>query len=188
VDFSVPGQVTVWARASAGFGHEADGGIMVPPTGARAGFGHGRYEFTLSFEEDLATGGYALLWPATDVWPGPELDVVELNLQGQPYSALHWADENGDNQYAPHPLRGFDPAGVHTYAMERMPDHISVFVDGVLQYRETSPEVLAKDFARGGQNAAPGIGMQTFWAQQVQDGDNAITLYDFKYLAPDGIA
>jgi beta-glucanase (GH16 family) len=153
---------------------------MVPPTGAGAGYGYGTYSFTLNTHGG-AIGDYALLWPATDVWPGPELDVVELDWNGQPYSAIHWRGANGSNQYTSYPLDkfNFNPNGTHTYSMEWARDRITVSVDGIAQY--TTREHVPLSYADGGQNSAPSVGMQTWWATDAQNGDNTLTVYEVSY-------
>jgi hypothetical protein len=73
VDTSKPGQITLHSTPD-----NKDSGAMVPPKGADAGFGYGLYSFTLSMTQGEVPGPYALLWPSTDNWPGPELDMVEV--------------------------------------------------------------------------------------------------------------
>jgi beta-glucanase (GH16 family) len=151
---------------------------MVPPTGADAGYGYGVYSFTLSMSND-APGPYALLWPATDIWPGPELDVVEQTPGGNAYSTVHWKDDNGDNAFQSYGADGIDTTQVHTYAIDWQRDHIDYFVDGRMTAHVTDQVPL--DYADGGQNSAPGVGMQTWWSIDAQHGDNSMTVYDVSY-------
>ena len=177
VDFSVDGQVTMTGSDAKGWG---DSGIMVPPTGPGAGDGYGTYRFVLNTHGG-AIGDYALLWPASDRWPGPELDVVELDWNGQPYSAIHWRDAGGGDQADIYPLDrfAFDPYATHVYEMEWRPGRITVRVDGAEQYTTTSH--VPRSFADGGENSAAGIGMQPWWAPEAQDGDNRITVHEVGY-------
>jgi beta-glucanase (GH16 family) len=124
-------------------------------------------------------GPYALLWPATDGWPGPELDMVELLKGGQAYSTLHWKGGDGSNQYTSHMLDGVDVTQVHTYSMMWEPGRLTGYVDGKEMW--TTTEHVPADYAHGGENSAPGIGMQTWWSAADQHGDNWITLYDASY-------
>jgi hypothetical protein len=176
VDFSVDGQVTVWTDAN-----NADSGIMVPPTGAADGYGYGLYSFTLEMQGTV--GVYALTWPATDVWPGPELDIVEIDNNGAPYSTIHWKDESGGNAYSPSYLDGVDPTQVHTYSMAWEEGRLTGYVDGVEKW--TTTENVPKDYAHGGENTAPGFGTQTWWNDGALGGSNYITVYDASYAAPD---
>jgi hypothetical protein len=181
VDTSVAGQVTLSSYASDGY--TLDSGAMVPPTGATAGNGYGLYSFTLSMDGD-APGPYALLWPATDVWPGPELDIVEVGFDGSAYSTIHFKAADGSNGYTPYTLPGIDPSTPHVYAMDWQADHIAVFVDGQQMYSTTVD--VPKDAAHGGENSAPGFGMQTWWSVGAQTGDNHITAYDVSYAVLGG--
>lgn len=179
VDTSVAGQVTLTSYEHDGY--TVDSGAMVPPTGADAGYGYGLYSFSISMDGD-APGPYALLWPGTDIWPGPELDLVEVGNDGSAYSTIHSKGDDGGNAYATHMLDGVDPSQPHDYALEWAADHISVYVDNQLKY--TTTENVPKDHADGGENLAPGFGMQTWWSVPDQHGDNHITAYDVSYAAP----
>jgi beta-glucanase (GH16 family) len=181
VDTSVAGQITLTSYVSDGYLY--DSGAMVSPTSADAGFGYGLYSFTVSTDPGDAPGPYALLWPATDVWPGPELDVVEILPGGTAYSTIHW-DQGGDNAFQSYMLDGVDASAVHTYAIDWEADHLTVYVDG--QEMFTTTENVPKDYADGGENSAPGVGMQTWWSIDAQHGDNSITAYDVSYAAPVG--
>lgn len=181
VDTSTPGQVTLTSHASEGY--TVDSGAMVPPTGAEAGNGYGLYSFTLSMDGD-APGPYALLWPATDVWPGPELDIVEIGFDGSAYSTIHAKGSDGGNAYASYTMAGVDTSQVHTYSMDWEENFIDVYVDGKLQSHITDD--VPKDAAHGGENSAPGFGMQTWWSTGYQTGDNHITAYDVSYAAHTG--
>ncbi len=176
VDASVRGQVTLTAYAAEDWG--VSRGAMVSPTGA--GYGYGTYRFVLNTHGG-AIGDYALLWPASDRWPGPELDVVELDWDGRPYSAIHWRGEDGGDRYDVFALDrfAFDPHAPHAYEMEWRPGRITVRVDGVEQFATTNQ--VPRSFADGGENAAPGVGMQPWWAPDAQDGDNRITVYEVGY-------
>ncbi len=177
VDTSVPGQITLTSSPD----FLQDSGAMVPPTGPEAGDGYGLYLFTLSSSPGDAPGPYALLWPASDVWPGPELDVVEQLPGGQAYSAVHW-NENGNNAYTTYPLEGVDTTQVHTYGLEWMPGELTGYVDGEEMW--TTTENVPRDYADGGQNSAASVGMQTWWSVPDQNGPNSLTAYEVSYGVP----
>ena len=177
VDTSVPGQVTLTSSPD----FLLDSGTMVPATGPEAGDGYGLYLFTLSTSPGDAPGPYALLWPGTNVWPGPELDVFEIQPgTGQPYSAVHW-DENGNNAYTTYELGDVDPTEVHTYGLEWRPDELTGYVDG--EERWSTTEHVPRDYNDGGQNSAVSVGMQTWWAVDYQNGPNELTVYEVSYGA-----
>ncbi|MBL6454699.1 family 16 glycosylhydrolase [Belnapia sp. T6] len=176
VDTGTPGQVTLTAYASENY--QVASGVMVAPTGADQGFGYGLYEFTLSASTGTAPGVFACLWPASDKWPGPELDLVEVYAGGGAYSTLHW-DDNGGNGQASHWLDGVDVTRTHTYGMDWEDGRITLYVDG--EEKWTTTENVPKDFAHGGENEVPGVGMQAGWAAAYQHGDNSVTFYDASY-------
>ncbi|MBK1661654.1 glycosyl hydrolase family protein [Paracraurococcus ruber] len=172
VDTSVSGQLTMHTTAD-----DQDSGAMVPPTGAGDGYGYGLYTFTLKTQGTVGT--YALTWPATDKWPGPELDLMEINGSGVPYTTIHWKGDDGSNQFRSYDLTGVDPSKTHTYAMNWQNDFIDIYVDGQLLHHIT--EHVPHDYAHGGENTAPGIGTQTWWNDGALGGNNWITLYEASY-------
>jgi len=175
VDGSVAGQITLTSYAWENW--QTDSGAMVPPTGAWAGYGYGVYSFTLSMSGG-APGPYALLWPATDVWPGPELDVVEQTAGGNAYSTVHWKGADGRDAFQSYGM-GVDTTQIHTYAIDWQRDHIDYFVDGRLTAHVT--DHVPRSAADGGENSAPGVGMQTWWSAGIQHGDNVLTVYQVSY-------
>jgi len=120
-------------------------------------------------------------WPASDVWPGPELDMVEIDYNGVPYATVHWKGDDGSNQMQSITMNGVDPTQVHTYAMDWQADHISFFVDGTLM--GTFTDHIPADYAHGGENEMLGVGMQTWWNNGALDGNNWVTIYDASYTA-----
>ncbi|MFC7473404.1 carbohydrate-binding domain-containing protein [Dankookia sp. GCM10030260] len=178
IDTSVAGQITISSTPD-----NQDSGAMVPPSGpANSGYGYGLYSFTLSMGQGDAPGPYALLWPGTDVWPGPELDLIELLPGGTAYSTIHWKGADGSNQFKSYYMDGVDVKQTHTYSMLWQHGRLTGFVDGVEMW--TTTDHVPADYAHGGENSAPGIGMQTWWSTNAQHGsgyDNTITLYDLDY-------
>jgi hypothetical protein len=166
-------------------------GMMVPPTGAAAGNGYGLYQVRAWTDLNEGPGPYATLWPATDKWPGPEVDLFEKASQNDTagYTTVHFKIEDGT-------VRGKDgydiynfPDNVytmsqpHTYAMDWTRDHLNLYIDDVLVRSITKN--VPKDFADGGQNAAFGVGMQPAWAWDRQTGDTNVLHVDWmSYSAP----
>jgi Ca2+-binding RTX toxin-like protein len=177
-------EATLTSTAAGGW---QSAGLMVPPTGRDAGDGYGLYTMTARIDDSEGPGAFACLWPGTDVWPGPELDLFEkasaANNSG--YSTVHWKGTNGSDQYQVYFFPGdIDLSQTHSYAMDWAADHISLYIDGRLIYA-TNAHVPA-DFAHGGQDLAFGAGMQPGWAasQQNKDGTNVLHVYDMSYAAP----
>jgi hypothetical protein len=155
-------------------------GVMVAPTGADAGMGYGHYAFTLS-TNTTNVGPYAALWPSTDVWPGPEIDVFELGPNGDsPFDTVHWNDNGNDGfDWAQMPS-GIDPTQPHTYAVDWQDGSMTFSVDS--QNTRTVTQNIPKDFAHGGENLSPGVGVLTHnFDPGLNPVDNTLTLYDFTY-------
>ncbi|SDB71468.1 family 16 glycosylhydrolase [Belnapia rosea] len=173
VDFSVPGQVTIHRTAADG-----DSGMMVPPTGASARSGYGLFSWTLNMTGRI--GVYADVWPSTDKWPGPELDMIEFTPEGRAYSTIHSKGEDGTagglNAFQAYEMAGFDATKTHTSSMLWQPGRLTGYVDGHQTWSTT--EHVPLDYAHGGQKLALGIGVQTSWNAQYQSGDNHITIHD----------
>jgi hypothetical protein len=133
-------------------------GAMQPVGSASAGEGYGLYLLAVQFDvQGDDSGPYACLWPATDGWPGPEIDLLEF-LPGTStgYATLHWND-NGHDAYKSTVFNGVDF------------NHETHFVwadweDGSLTFGVddrafvTLTDHVPKDFAHGGENELPGIG------------------------------
>lgn len=164
-------------------------GFMVTASGASAGTGYGLYSITMSLSDNGAVegpGGYACLWPSTDNWPGPELDLVEkgdASSGTNGYSTIHWAGADGSNQYTPRDLGNIDVTQKHTYAMDWEPGRITLYVDGKEIY--TTTQNVPKDYADGGQNECFGAGEEPAWAASQQGGNSAnqVQVYDISYSA-----
>ncbi len=172
VDTSSNGQLTVRSTWD-----DKSSGAMVKPAGAEKGFGYGLYSFTVKTEGHI--GPYALLWPSTDRWPGPEMDVLEILSNGTPYSTVHWKGSNGGDGYKSFMLSGVNETQKHTYSLLWEHGRLTGFVDGVKMW--TTTERVPKDYAHGGENAVPSLGMQTSWNKGELGGKNYITAYEFSY-------
>ncbi|TDH58107.1 glycosyl hydrolase family protein [Dankookia rubra] len=126
---------------------EGDSGAMQRPSGADAGNGYGYYEVTANMSADVQ-GPAVLLWPGNDVWPGPEIDIVEV-INGTPYGTLHW-NNNGSDAYTSVFFNGVDETQTHTYGVEWSPGKVEWFVDGQSQGAIT--DRVPEDYAHGGMN------------------------------------
>lgn len=176
-------EVTLTSYASENY--QVNSGVMQPPTGAAANQGFGLYSITAATDANEGPGPFAALWPSSDVWPGPELDIFEKqgpdsNTNG--YSTIHWKDSGGGDAYETFLLGNVDLSQRHTYAMDWEADHITLYVDGGEIY--TTTQHVPQDYAHGGENSAIGFGMQAFWAASLQNGDNVLHVYDVSYAKP----
>jgi Ca2+-binding RTX toxin-like protein len=172
------GMATVSSWASEGW---QPSGMMQPPSGVLAGQGFGLYSVTLDINS-YAPGAFACLWPGSDVWPGPELDLIELDFNGNAYSTIHWKGANGADEFKSYAIAGIDARQVHTYSFEWASDHMSLYVDGALKW--TTTEHVPQDAAHGGENSAFGVGQQPAWAAGYQAGDNSVDVHEMSYAAP----
>ncbi len=177
------GEVQLTAAASDGY--QVNSGFMQSPSGASADQGFGLYSVTMAIDPNEGPGAFACLWPASDTWPGPELDLIEKQGSGSNtngYSTIHWKAADGSDAYQTFMLTGVDVSLVHTYAMDWESDHITMYVDGVQAW--TTTQHVPQDYAHGGENAAFGGGMQSSWAAGQQNGDNNSHFYAMSYAAP----
>jgi hypothetical protein len=179
------GELTL--SAWAGDGYQVNSGVMQSPSGASANQGYGLYSITMKSDPNEGPGLFACLWPSSNVWPGPELDMFEKqgpSSNTNAYSTIHWKGADGSDQYSPTMLGAIDVSQTHTYSMDWERDSITLYVDGQQIYRTTSHVPL--DYADGGENSAFGVGMQAKWAANQQNGDNVLHVYDMNYMAPGG--
>ena len=70
---------------------------MTSDQGASDSDGYGLYQATFSMPTNQASGAYVCLWPASNAWPGPEIDFVEQR-NGQAYLTVHWKGSGDSNQ------------------------------------------------------------------------------------------
>ena len=156
------GQVTV----------SGNSGIMENPRGTAAGHGYGTYSITASLSGHAA-GPAALLWPGNDVWPGPEMDLVEF-INGQPYGTMHFSS-GGSDVYGSVYYGGVDELKVHTYTLDWQPGSVTFSVDGRV-YGGFSDNV-GRDYDHGGINEVFSI--------MNRGGGTSITIFDISY-SPSG--
>lgn len=175
---------------------------MTPPNPAgvnddSGGYGNGLYEFCVRYHGpqtsgwdgpgDEDTGPATILWPYSNQWPGPEIDLGEFfaNDPNSIYLTHHWKDpETGENRNdlwvvldSPTiaPNRQFSTAEWHIYAGLLLNDRTGYYVDGKLLFENT--EFPARDFANGGENhtiggfvRADGIKMEYGWIRFTPEG------------------
>jgi hypothetical protein len=80
------------------------------------GYGNGLYEFRMRFDKNHIgnnTGPLAILWPYSNIWPGPEIDLGEFMTDGS-----NAPGPGGVHYFANH-YRVYDPADPDTWGEQR---------------------------------------------------------------------
>lgn len=152
-------------------------GLMSMPSGIGNGFGQGLFEACVRLTSDTGTvgdnsGPAVVLWPADDIWINPahaqdiaqEVDICEIDWQGDVYYATHWYAPgwSQDNGWALYYVRDMpDPPAktfyeeFHIFAAFLQADKLRYYLDGRLV--GTDAERRAPDFANGGLNHTLGF-------------------------------
>lgn len=142
-------------------GTQAGAGVMNFPGGASTCFGNGLFEIRARFTSTTGnvgdnSGPANVLWPASDKWPGPEIDIGEINTEGRLYYATHYRNSGGgDSANYFLAAADLDWTVYHTYAALLQTSKITYYIDGQVIGTETANP--APDFAHGGENHALGI-------------------------------
>jgi hypothetical protein len=133
-------------------------GFLTSDLGASQSYGYGVYSATFTMPVNQANGAYITLWPATNVWPGPEIDLAE-QFSGRPYLTVHWKGSDGSNQYQS-TFFNANTSQPTTVAVDWEASSLTFYVNGqqVVQYQAGGPVPVPKDFADGGENEAFGTG------------------------------
>ena len=161
VDLGVRGEVKL----------TGNGGIMELPSGRSAGHGYGTY--TVEAKLDGTSPGPAiLLWPGDDRWPGQEIDIAEVAVDGsgRHYGTVHW-NNNGSDAYNYFIFDGVYGGTFHDYSVRWEPGRLTWYVDGAQKATTTSN--VPRDYDAGGMNNVIGL-MNT-------SGSTALTVRDIDY-------
>lgn len=135
----------------------SNAGFIQPNHSASNSQGYGLYQATAYVPANQGIGICILLWPSTDNWPGPELDMVENwsdTTSHTGYFTIHWKGPNNSNGQDIHKF-SIDMTKSHTYALDWEPGVLTYYIDGTQIIQVTGSEV-PKDFAHGGENEAFG--------------------------------
>jgi hypothetical protein len=133
-------------------------GFTSKDLGASNSTGYGLYQATFSMPQNQAAGAYICLWPASNVWPGPEVDLVE-QMNGKTYLTVHWKGSNGSNQYHS-VLFSANVSQPTTVGVDWERSALSFYVNGheVVSFPAGGSVPVPKDYADGGQNESFGAG------------------------------
>jgi beta-glucanase (GH16 family) len=104
---------------------------------------YGRWEFRARADYGPGYSAVVLLWPDSENWPGDgEIDVMEIPAGDRQSNVitLHYGE---DDQRVTETVEG-DFTRWHTYAVEWMPDHVTVFIDGHQALTTRNPAVIPR--------------------------------------------
>ena len=145
-DLSVRGEVKLTGNS----------GLMEQqPNSRSAGHGYGVYTMEARLDGN-GPGPVLLLWPGDDGWPGQEIDIAEIAVDGsgRHYGTLHWSD-NGNNAYNYFIFDGVYGGAFHDYSVRWEPGRITWYVDGAQKATTTSH--VPTDYDAGGMNNVIGL-------------------------------
>lgn len=179
------GGLTLTSYRSQGF---ANVGVLQANWSASGAEGYGLFSATASVPAGQGTGVAILLWLANNVWPGPEMDMVE-----------DWSDPTGQSAvfslHAKNPVDGTDIVNsIHysvdltkptTFSLDWEAGSLTYYVNGAELFQLTGAEV-PKDFADGGVNASFGAQITGIGNLFEPKDIVALTISDLNYktLAP----
>lgn len=183
-DFSFAnGALTLTSYASEGW---AAVGFMQADFGATSGQGYGLYSATFSLNAGEGVGICIVMWPANNVWPGPEIDLAEdwsdpTRQTGN--ATIHWAGAGNTNQYQTYQFSANMTQPTHV-AMDWEPGSLTFYVNGVEVFQYTGPNV-PKDAAQGGVNESFGAEVTAAGGAPVSNSVS-LHLYSMSYATYNG--
>lgn len=133
-------------------------GFMNKDQGASDSSGYGTYSATFSMPTSQASGAYVCLWPSTNSWPGPEIDLAEQN-NGKGYLTVHWKGSAGQNSSQSVSFNA-DLSHSTTVSVDWQSSGLTFDVNGsqVAQFSAGGSVPVPKDAADGGENESFGVG------------------------------
>ena len=183
-DFSFAnGALTLTSYASEGW---AAVGFMQADFGATSGQGYGLYSATFSLNAGEGVGICIVMWPANNVWPGPEIDLAEdwsdpTRQTGN--ATIHWAGAGNTNQYQTYQFSANMTQPTHV-AMDWEPGSLTFYVNGVEVFQYTGPNV-PKGAAQGGVNESFGAEVTAAGGAPVSNSVS-LHLYSMSYATYNG--
>ena len=133
-------------------------GFMARDEGAGDGDGYGVFSATFTMPTHQANGAYICLWPSSNIWPGPEIDLAE-QYNGQPYLTVHWKGSLGENDYRAVDFNA-DLSRPTTVSLDWQASGLTFDVNGtqVAHFQAGGSVPVPKDRADGGTNESFGVG------------------------------
>lgn len=161
----------------------APSGLMQRAWGAEAGQGYGLYSFSGRMEGNQGAGPAMLLWPATNAWPGPEVDAIESADPSREtgYWAVHYRGDDGQDHYDVRPVAA-DLTREHEYSVLWEPGRLTYYLDGeeIATTTEHVP-VAAED---GGQNLVMAVQVSGSAAWPQPGGEVDLHVSSMSYAEP----
>ena len=110
------------------------GGISQGGPGTRFGL----YQIRARAEAGHGVGPVVLLWPASNRWPGPELDLMESpdGDRSRVWTSQHWRNTNGGNAWVSTAVH-IDATQWHVYAVDWRPGSLRFLIDGAVVQQTT---------------------------------------------------
>lgn len=176
------GGITLTAKRSEGF---ANIGFQQPDWGANLAQGYGLYSVTASTPAGQGGGVALLLWPSNNVWPGPEIDILEnwTDPTGQTGTfSIHYKGPGGQDVANVITFHA-DLTKPLTYALDWEQGSLTYYIDGQEIFQVTGSEVPA-DAAHGGVNAAFGCEIADITPANEPADQVSVTIANISYAAP----
>ena len=160
----------------------ANVGIQQPNWQSNLSQGYGLYSITASMPAGQGGGIAILLWPANNVWPGPEIDILEnwndpTNKTGS--VSVHFKGPNGEDMVNAIQI-SVDLTKPNTYALDWENGHLGYYINGAEIFEINGTEV-PKDFAHGGINAAFGAQITDIGTKFEPTDTVQLTIADMNY-------
>ena len=159
-------------------------GILQANWDAKLGQGYGLYSVTASHPANQGAGIAILLWPSNNVWPGPEIDMVEdwSDPKSQTaYMTVHFKGPNGQNMGNAIKF-AVDLTVPNTFSMDWEQGSLTYYVNGKEIFQITGSEVPL-DFAHGGVNASFGAQITDTGASAQPSDRVTLTIASMSYSA-----
>ncbi|MBN9508373.1 MAG: family 16 glycosylhydrolase, partial [Alphaproteobacteria bacterium] len=148
--------------------------------GPGSSYGYGLFQATFSLNSGEGAGPCILLWPATNGWPGPEIDLMEDwsdPSRQTGYATIHWAGSGNSDHYQTYSFHA-DMTKKTTVAMDWERGSLTFYVNGSKVFQTTSN--VPKDYADGGQNEAFGAEVTAAGTKAVSSSVS-LHLYSMSY-------
>ena len=175
------GGVTLTSNRSEGF---ANVGFEQSDLAKTAGEGYGLYSVTASHPANQGGGIALLLWPSDNVWPGPEIDILEDWKDPKSQSgtfSVHFKGPNGQDISDTINL-SVDLTKPTTYALDWERGSLTYYINGQEIFQITGSEVPL-DAADGGVNASFGANIANISAVAEPSNQVSLTIENMSYSA-----
>jgi len=175
-----PNGLTLTSYRSEGF---ANVGILQANWGAGLSQGYGLYSVTASHPVGQGTGIAILLWPANNVWPGPEIDMVEDwndPTAQTAYFSVHFKSPLDGSNMVDTVQYSVDLTQLNTFSLDWERGSLTYYVNGHELFQLTGSDV-PKDFADGGVNAAFGAQITDIGTNYEPSNQVSLTIADISY-------